>query len=564
MLSKLKISQKIFMLCAIQCGLIFIVGWIGYSQMEKIGKEIIEITDDDIPLTRSLTLVTEHQLQQAILFERAVLKSVLAQQGFPGAKEKYDELVKKINKLTKKVELELKDIEVFIESVIPKLHHQTTVEEYEHILKDLIIVEEHYLALEKKILLTLETISSGDFENGIQLALSTEAEQDKLDKELVDILNEIQRFTLDAAETAKRDEQKGIKLILITLAASLVISLSLPFLIGKSITQPINNLNVRLREVSEGDGDLRIRLDESARDETGDAARSLNKFLEKLGIIIGSINQSADVLGQSSETAIRVMEKTLGNVQQQRDETEMVATAMQEMGTATAHVAENTAEAARVAEDAKARVSDGRKAAVDTQSIIKQLTDEINNASDVIESLAAETDNIGTVLEAISGIAEQTNLLALNAAIEAARAGDTGRGFAVVADEVRTLAQRTQTSTEDIRKLVESLQTEAKNAVTSMEKGVSSTSICLQKGTEMATALEDASQAVNEISDLNARIASTAEEQSAASAQINTSVENISRIAEETSNGSSETATANQNIARSIIDLHTNLNQFQV
>ncbi|ODS24159.1 hypothetical protein AB835_05375 [Candidatus Endobugula sertula] len=277
-----------------------------------------------------------------------------------------------------------------------------------------------------------------------------------------------------------------------------------------------------------------------------------------------TIGQNATQLEKSSEESIRVMEKTLENVEQQRDETAMVATAMYEMGEATQHVAQNTSEAAKVAENAKACVAKGKTTALDTQEIITQLAAEVNNASTVIKSLATETDSIGNVLEAIRGIAEQTNLLALNAAIEAARAGDTGRGFAVVADEVRSLAQRTQNSTGDIQKLVESLQNEAKNAVNSMQKGVKSTETCLEKSDETTSALEAATQAVNQISDLNTQIASTAEEQSAAAEQINSNVNNISRIAENTSTGAIQTASANQKTAKSIIALHGCLKQYKV
>jgi methyl-accepting chemotaxis protein len=438
------------------------------------------------------------------------------------------------------------------------------IDEYKHVLASLISIEKVYLKLEEEVHDVLVLIKKGDIENGLKAATKIEAFEDKLNKELVSLLDEVQAFTLSAAQQVEADEKSAIKMIAIALAVACLIAIAIPLVIGKSITSPINKLNARLHQVAHGDGNLTLRLDDSASDEVAEAASSFNQFMDKLSTTIKSVNTSAEELGKSSETAIRVMEKTLSNVENQRNETSMVSNAMLEMSTATQHVAENTSEAAKVAENAKQRVEDGRSAAQETQGIIKQLATEVSSASTVIESLAAETDNIGTVLEAIRGIAEQTNLLALNAAIEAARAGDTGRGFAVVADEVRSLAQRTQSSTGDIQKLVESLQTEAKNAVDSMKKGADSTERCLEKSDETAAALEDASQAVSSISDLNAQIASTAEEQSAAAEQISDNVNNISNIAEETSKGTAETASANQNIAKNLINLHTSLNQFQV
>jgi methyl-accepting chemotaxis protein len=564
MLAKLKISQKIYLMGAIQLLLIFVVAWVGISQMAKIGDEIIDITDDNIPLSNGLTRLTEHKLTQAILFEKLILEKTLAKQEFPGAEENFTQAVKKFAAITQVIENEILELEHFIENAITHLHSDDAIKEYQHLFTLLKKIEVDYGSFEQKSQGVIGQLQQGDITKAIDAAHDAIKYEESLSKKIEDILHEVQDFTLAAAVQAKQDEEAGIVKIIIGFIVSFILALLIPFLIGRGITQPINQLSDRLREIAHGDGDLRLRLDDSANDETGDAARSFNTFMEKLSTTITFINQSADDLGKSSETAIFVLDKTLSNIQNQRDETLMVSTAMEEMRTATQHVAQNTAEAAKVAESAKSRVSQGKVAALDTQKIIKQLANEVSSASSVIESLATETDNIGNVLEAIRGSAEQTNLLALNAAIEAARAGDTGRGFAVVADEVRSLAQRTQSSTGDIQKLVESLQSEAKNAVLSMQQGSDSTEKCLEKSNETADALEDASQAVNSIADLNTQIASTAEEQSASAEQIRENVNNISRIAEEASEGSAETASANQTIAKGVIDLHTALNQFQV
>lgn len=549
---------------AIQLALILIVGWISISQMNKIGNEIEDITEQDIPLTKSLTLLTEHQLQQAIYFERAILDGILMGQDYPGAKQKFDSVAVKASTLSEKVVIELSEISAFLEESIDKLHSAEAAEEYKHILKAVESIQSESIILRQDIQLALGEIQKGNVDGGLKKALEVEVFEDTLNTKIVTLLNEVQEFTLEAARHAEADEHAAIKLIAGALFIALIIGVILPFIIGKAITTPIKTLNERLDEVANGDGDLRLRLDDSAKDEMANLATAFNVFMEKLSLTIKSVNTSAEELGQSSETAMRIMEKTLSNVENQRDETSMVSDAMAGMRTATELVAANTSEAAKVAESAKQRVSDGKDSAKETQVIIKQLASEVSTASSVIESLAAETDNIGNVLEAIRGIAEQTNLLALNAAIEAARAGDTGRGFAVVADEVRSLAQRTQSSTGDIQQLVETLQAEAKNAVESMKKGAQSTEKCLEKSDETAAALEDANQAVNSISDLNIKIASTAGEQSASAEKISNNVINISTIAEETSKGTSETALANQNIAKNLVNLHSSLNQFQV
>jgi methyl-accepting chemotaxis protein len=258
------------------------------------------------------------------------------------------------------------------------------------------------------------------------------------------------------------------------------------------------------------------------------------------------------------------MRVTASNVDNQRTETELVAAAVNEMSTTTHEVARSASHAADVTQNVKDKVVEGQKDAIETQTIIKKLSEEVSEASEVIGSLVEETNNIGNVLESIQGIAAQTNLLALNAAIEAARAGETGRGFAVVADEVRTLAQRTQTSTVDIQDLLLRLKTEANNAVTSMNKGTESANSCLEKSAKTSRTFEEASDSVSQISDLNVQIAAAAEEQSAVAEEINKNIVKISELADITAQGAKETSKANSTIAKSIIDLHSNLNVFIV
>ncbi len=563
LLSRFKISQKIYLMGAAQLLCVFLLGGIAYFQMEKIGREITDISQDDIPLTKSLTLLVEHQLQQAILFERMLLNRVLVEQDYPDAKEEFKKNKDKLLKLAKKVEKEIVDTERFIENSIAHLHSVEAIQEYEKLLGLLKKVEKEYEHLLSKLAEVVSLLEQGDINKGLAVAIEVEALEGKLDHEVIDILAEIENFTLEATLQAERDEKQGVRYILIMLAISVIISSLLPFVIGKSITKPINQLNRRLREVADGDGDLRQRLKTDNRDETSQVAASFNHFMERLSTSIVNIKCSTDELSGFSEEAVQVMGETLDNVQRQKEETEAVAKVINNMNDATQGVAQSTLDAAKIAEGAREYVSKGKEAAVDTQNIIKQLSDEVSGASSVIESLAMETDNIGHVLEAIRGIADQTNLLALNAAIEAARAGDTGRGFAVVADEVRSLAQRTQSSTGDIQELVERLQKEAKNAVDSMKKGSNSTEVCLSKSIETAEALEAADRAVNDITDLNSQIASITDEQSSAVEQINDNVVVISRISGEAAEGAIKTSTANQNIAECLISLHSNINQFK-
>ena len=338
----------------------------------------------------------------------------------------------------------------------------------------------------------------------------------------------------------------------------------MPYIISKAIVDQINELNERLFDVAQGDGDLTVSLPIIGNDETTETARALNLFISKLRSIIADINQSATKLDQSSQVAIEIMGDTLERIERQQGQTEQVASAVTQMNATTQEMAQNTDMASSVADNVKIKVSDGNTSAVAGHSIIEQLSTELSSASTVITQLADRAVGISAVIEAIQGIAEQTNLLALNAAIEAARAGETGRGFAVVADEVRNLAQRTQRSTMDIQELVEGLQSEAKNAVSSMNRGSNSADLCLGKSLETTEAFESAAEAVRDISELNSRIASATKEQSETTENIDRNLVDIQHIAKITSEGARKTSDANIAISKGLIELHTILQQFKV
>lgn len=371
---------------------------------------------------------------------------------------------------------------------------------------------------------------------------------------LIDVRGKEQETTATFAESVS---------IIGTLIA-IIFGAAVAFFVSRGIIVPLNATNKMLKDIAEGDGDLTVRVPINTKDEIGEMGTNFNAFIEKLQGIIGEIAGATSQLAASAEEMAAITEETSSGVENQKDETVQVASAITEMTATVQEVANNAESATAAAADADSEAKAGNQIVSSTVQAISELATEVESSAAVIEKLKGDSENIGTVLDVIKGIAEQTNLLALNAAIEAARAGEQGRGFAVVADEVRTLAQRTQESTAEIESLINALQGGAEEAVTVMAKSRDRASTTVEQAKHAGESLSSITRAVGTILQLNTQIATAAEEQSSVSEEINRNVINIQDISEQTASGAEQTATASAELARLGEQLQNLVGQFKV
>ncbi len=349
----------------------------------------------------------------------------------------------------------------------------------------------------------------------------------------------------DAAMQAKL--KANAVLILGSSALAILVGLCASLLITRAIVKPLQSVIHVASRIAEGDLSTQIQV--RGTDEVGQLMSAMQRMSASLSSMVGGLQAGINQIATSARSLSAVTEQTNAEVASQKEETEQVATAMNQM-TATVHdVARNAEEAAGAAETADTKVANGQNVVRQTLARIEQLSASSSSASASIQHLSGEIHNIVSVLSVIKSVAEQTNLLALNAAIEAARAGEQGRGFAVVADEVRALAKRTQQSTEEIERLVGTLQKGAQNSVAQIQSSTALVELTVSDALETESALGSIAAAVSVIHQMNQQIAAAAEEQSSVAEEINRSVTNIRSSADQSSLAMEGTAASSIQLA---------------
>ena len=320
---------------------------------------------------------------------------------------------------------------------------------------------------------------------------------------------------------------------LIGVAVALV-CLLLVVLLARGLVRPIRRVTTALVAIGSGGGDLTHRLDDTRADELGDLARGFNRFLGSQRELIAEVLATSERLRTAVGQVVQVVDNTADRAARQQEMTDMVATAVHEMGLTVQEIARNAGNAAQVSQQARDEALQAREVVGQSIVHIESMSEEIGQAAGAVQELARQVASIDQVLAVIRSVSEQTNLLALNAAIEAARAGEMGRGFAVVADEVRTLAQRTQVSTTEIQEMIQGLKQRAETAVSSMHSGHSATGTGVASSQRTGTSLMAITGQIERISDMNHQVATATEEQSAVTEEINRNVQGISDLARDT------------------------------
>ncbi|PFN23148.1 methyl-accepting chemotaxis protein [Bacillus cereus] len=402
------------------------------------------------------------------------------------------------------------------------------------------------------------------WEEALQVASTENGTVYKVIGDFTNYSNEQAKLREQSIEKIDKSSLRIEYIVFLSLVICIVTAIILAWWLSGKLVKPIQQIDIKLKELSSQEGDLTARLQVNSNDEIGAIATSFNKMLENLQHIINRVQKTSVEVQTASEN---MLEKTTTSreatiqvqgsmshlnvsIQSQTSSMEESSTAMDDMSVSVQRIAESASSVAELAVATSEHANDGSTVIQKSVSQMTTIHEAVNATSEVVERLITHTKYIDTAVQSISNIAEQTNLLALNASIEAARAGEQGKGFAVVADEVRKLAEQSKTAATDINHLLHQIQNDTETASSLMAQGRSEAfegiTVIRVAGNSFTTIVEQ----VNKVSTQMQDISATAEEMAASAEEMNASLNNITSISNEVS---SETATTAQLAEKKVI-----------
>ncbi|MCY9262467.1 methyl-accepting chemotaxis protein [Bacillus haynesii] len=376
------------------------------------------------------------------------------------------------------------------------------------------------------------------------------------------LIEDIQTLNADNAKTIyQRDSKEAgsiITLLIIVIAASLVLSISIGLLMTRLITKPIKDIQALFTETEQGD--FTVKGTYQSKDELGLLTASFNKMVAGVRSIIETVGEtshqvasssqelsaSADESTKASEYISTTIQELAVGSDQQVESVENSRTVIKGMTEFAGRISSNAEKAAATADQTALMSLEGTKAIDKVSAQMKSINETVVSLSEAFKHLTERSNEIGNITEVITSIAEQTNLLALNAAIEAARAGEQGKGFAVVADEVRKLAEQSARSAEQITRLITIIQNDTKQTMNSVISATGEVKEGLVVVHEAGGAFQKIENSITEVVTQINDVTNLVKNLTAGTSEIETAISGVKEVAETAAGGTQTVSAATQ------------------
>ncbi|MBT0586405.1 methyl-accepting chemotaxis protein [Alteromonas oceanisediminis] len=401
-------------------------------------------------------------------------------------------------------------------------------------------------------------------------AITQAAEQNQIARASLNaMLDGVDQLTAQISEQTLAGQNDILSNVQLNVTKSIFIAVlglmavvGLAVLATRSIVTPLSRVNAGLDKLIQGD--LTQRLSDEGHCEFANLAKKVNELSNSLRMLVGNILEQEIALDDTTRRSIDMSKRSLEQVGQQREQIKITSENTHEVRTKSQSNLtqfERSMEQLRTANEQSQEVitllSHSRKQ-------VEAQAQQAEQSSQIIARLDENSRNIGSILDVIKTIAEQTNLLALNAAIEAARAGEQGRGFAVVADEVRTLANRTHDSTEEIEKMIGSLQVDASQAVKAIKDGREQAQESVELTQKVNQQVSDITQIVLALTKINDQIVYDTKDQDVLLEQAANSLDQIVELAEQAAHSTQKSAEVTSEIETQMSSLKQAVEKFKI